>query len=76
MLDLRQVHEIRRVNGMLSRIQDTVKAHSTTQLGNIRDVQKELTESEKTLTIEAIKQATPEEILAGASRLVSLLRIR
>lgn len=76
MLDLKKVHEVRRVNGMLERIQYTVKQHSTIQLQNIANIQNELMISEKRLTLEAISNATPEEILRGASRLASLMRMR
>jgi hypothetical protein len=80
-MDLKQIHEIRRVRGMIARITDVVGRHlpgvtSANTLADAASVSKELREKENELTFTVIANATPREILSNASRLASLARIR
>lgn len=80
-MDLKQIHEIRRVRGMIERITSCVGQHlpgvtSANTLADAASVSKELREKELELTVEVISKATPQEILSNASRLASLTRTR
>lgn len=75
-MDLTQVHDLRRVKGMLTKIQRATAKYSSVPLGNSGQVQLELEAAEHRLTIEAITNSTPVEILMNAQRLANLSRSR
>jgi hypothetical protein len=75
-MNLKEIHKIRRVSGILKQIEKTVAVHSKNPLSGLTAVQLDLEASERRLTIDAITTATPMEILMNAQRLANLFRNR